>query len=218
MGAIWAKTVDAAECDSLTTFQTELSIIALQFVSAAREHAELVLECGYLGYLLGVLPFVAEAAYPAIVDTVQWCAHACADLSALTRFLDIAQFVSFLSLPDPQLFVATCRLLEGLVRRESAFVAMLLEGGFPDQMREVAERTFREKAALISVLAAVMVSDVADSELGLLCSEGAIEMCREVYQMDSGAIDGLGGALARFHAITFEVPELHALVEDLIEG
>jgi hypothetical protein len=218
MSAIWAKTA-AEPCDSIAKLQAELSVIVLKFVAAAREHAELVIESGYLGYLLGVLPFISVVAAPAVVATVHCCVHACGDLSAVTRFIDVRQFLSFLSLPNFELFVGTCELLETLVSRDTGIVAIMIEGGFPDLLQEeVEKRTFREKAALISVLAAMMISEVGDSELEPLCTQRVVEICREVYEMDPGAIADLGGAIARFHAITFDIPELHALVEDLIEG
>jgi hypothetical protein len=43
------------------------------------------------------------------------------------------------------------------------------------------------------------------------------EMCREVHKVDPIVVPDLFVVLARFHTMTFDVPELHRIVEDLIE-
>jgi hypothetical protein len=96
---------------------------------------------------------------------------------------------------------------------------VVLKCGLADVLLEVMDdtRSFREKVAVLEVLSAVMVSDVDGSELTTLLSAPIIEMCREVHEVDRMAVQDLFAVLARFHAITFDVPELHRIVEDLIE-
>jgi hypothetical protein len=216
MRSILTQNVDADDSDSIEKLQCELSIIALQFGARSIENSELLVGSGYLSFLLGLLPFVSQKADIPIIELVRHCM----EVGVLViQFFDIPQFLAILRCPDADVYRSTCALLRTIINRDSGYALVVLKCGLADVLLELMDdtRSFREKVAVLEVLSAVMVNDVDDSELTALLSAPIIEMCREVHEVDRMAVQDLFAVLTRFHAITFDVPELHRIVEDLIE-
>jgi hypothetical protein len=215
MKSMWANTIELDTIED--TFQYELSMIALHFACANPAHAECVVESGYLSFLLGLLPFVGQSAYVPILELVAHCAKLCPDI-AVIQFVDVSQFLSLLKLPDWRVFRAVCSALRILVFRASQYALALLECGFADVLVErIDDLTFPEKSAALGLIIAIMTADTPDEHVAVLLRVPIVEMCREVHEVDPTALPDLYGVLARVHAMSFDNPEVHELVEDLIE-
>jgi hypothetical protein len=183
----------------------------------AEQGVEELVECGVPGFLLGYLPSFAESLVEPTVKILRLClAHS----TDFLKFLAVEEFLPFLARGSSALFVDVCRLFRELIEVDRDYVRSLFEKNIVPVCLERLEESlnFAGKKAMAALIITILQNEPDDENLQGLLELEIFELFYEIYDTNPDETEGLLGAMARFHTMTFDIPELHEIFAEIVES
>jgi hypothetical protein len=183
----------------------------------AQQNVEELVKCGVPGFLLGYLPSFAESLVEPTVKILSLCLAQDTDF---LRFLAVEEFVPFLAAGSSALFASVCQLFRELVEVDRDYVRSLFEKNLVPVCLERLQDSldFAGKKAMAALIITILQNEPDDENLQSLLDLDIFEFFYEIYDTNPDETEGLLGAMARFHGMTFDIPELHEIFAEIVES
>ena len=168
-------------------------------------------------FLFQILPFCPGTVIPTALTVLSNLIAELGDQETqqLNTCVDLAWLLDQLRQEKDEIFVAVLDLLSVLIKKFQGFVRVLIDSGLVDIITSRLETLrFPSKRGVAILLHAMITDETNDNVLMPLLDPCIITMLLDLHEVEeSHAI----GTLARFHAMSFDIPEIHALISDVIE-
>ena len=170
----------------------------------------------FIQFLFQILPFSPTSVLPPCLSILTSLIDGADEDEAerLNTCVDIAWLFDQLREESDKIFVAVLDLLNSLTKTFQGFVQAMIEGGLVDIITsKLEDMRFPAKRATIILINSMIREEPNDQVLMPLLDSRIVNTLLELYELDQSGV----GTLARLYAMSFDVPDIHDLLRDIIE-
>lgn len=181
-----------------------------------------LIRCEYPSLLLAQIQFLSSESALSCIKIIRLCV-AEADVDELNECIIsylTPEVVQYLLQGNNELFGTVCELLADLVRKLSGFTrAIISDIGIADLIvTKIPELSFEDRASISGLINAIVQVEMSDEVLMPFLHPVIIDLLVELYELEEVDETGSYGTLSRFHAMTFEIPEIHEMLSEIVES
>jgi hypothetical protein len=179
---------------------------------------QLLIENSFPSFLLGIIPVMPEESVIFVFELLKKCLEL-GPMDELIRFLDCKELVNLMASAGSNCFESICEIFGILCSRDMTMIERLFESRMVEEMCNKLKNgmAFMEKKAAMLLLGRIVFEERDDEILKPLLKQEIFELCLEIYGLSPDEVSGLLSTIARFHSMTFEMPELHEMLSKYVE-